>query len=409
MPQIEMYAKSWCPFCQHAKRLLEDKGLQWEEIDVEQEPARAAEMVERAGGRRTVPQIFIDGAHIGGFDDLAALESAGRLDALIASEAETEGTLASEKEATMEAEHVKLVIIGSGPAGYTAAIYAARAELEPVMLAGLTFGGQLMITTEVENYPGFPDGVTGPDLMDHFQKQAERFGTKIFFEDATSVDFSKRPFRVETEERAYLADAVVVATGATAKWLGIDSEERLTNRGVSACATCDGALFRDKEMAVVGGGDTAMEEALFLTRYAPRVTVIHRRDELRASKIMADRALAHEKIEFLWDSEVDEVLGDEFVTGVRTRNLKTDETTDTAIEALFIAIGHKPNTDLFAGQLETDDVGYLKVEPGTSRTNIEGVFACGDAMDPVYRQAVTAAGSGCMAAIDCERWLAENE
>ena len=309
----------------------------------------------------------------------------------------------------MEAQRVKLVIIGSGPAGYTAAIYAARAELEPVMLAGLTFGGQLMITTDVENYPGFPEGVTGPDMMDRFQKQAERFGTQIFFEDATSVDFSKRPFRVETEEHAFLADAVVVATGASAKWLGIASEERLINRGVSACATCDGALFRDKAMAVVGGGDTAMEEALFLTRYATGVTVIHRRGELRASRIMADRALAHEKISFLWDSQVEEVLGEDFVTGVRTKNLKTGETTDTPVEALFIAIGHEPNTKLFEGQLETDDIGYLKVEPGTSRTNIEGVFACGDAMDPVYRQAVTAAGSGCMAAIDCERWLAEHE
>jgi len=309
----------------------------------------------------------------------------------------------------VEAQRVKLVIIGSGPAGYTAAIYAARAELEPVMLAGLTFGGQLMITTDVENYPGFPEGVTGPDMMDRFQKQAERFGTQIFFEDATSVDFSKRPFRVETEEHAFLADAVVVATGASAKWLGIASEERLINRGVSACATCDGALFRDKAMAVVGGGDTAMEEALFLTRYATGVTVIHRRGELRASRIMADRALAHEKISFLWDSQVEEVLGEDFVTGVRTKNLKTGETTDTPVEALFIAIGHEPNTKLFEGQLETDDIGYLKVEPGTSRTNIEGVFACGDAMDPVYRQAVTAAGSGCMAAIDCERWLAEHE
>lgn len=309
----------------------------------------------------------------------------------------------------MDAERVKVLIIGSGPAGYTAAIYAARAELSPVMLAGLTFGGQLMITTDVENYPGFPDGVTGPDMMEMFQKQAERFGTQVHFEDATSVDFSKRPFRVESEERAFLADSVIVATGATAKWIGLESEERLTNRGVSACATCDGALFRDKEMAVVGGGDTAMEEALFLTRYAPKVTVIHRRDELRASKIMADRALKHEKIEFLWDSAVEEVLGDEFVTGVRTKNLKTGELTDKAIDALFIAIGHKPNTELFAGQLETDEVGYLKVKPGTSYTNVEGVFACGDAMDPVYRQAVTAAGTGCMAAIDSERWLAENE
>ncbi len=308
-----------------------------------------------------------------------------------------------------EAEHVKVLIIGSGPAGYTAAIYAARAELEPVMLAGLMFGGQLMLTTDVENYPGFPEGVTGPEMMDMFQKQAERFGTRVFMEDATEVDFSKRPFRVSTEEKSFTADAVIVATGASAKWIGIPSEERLMNLGVSACATCDGALYKGKEMAVVGGGDTAMEEALFLTRHSPKVTVIHRRDELRASKIMQDRALKNEKIEFAWNSEVEEVLGDEFVTGVRIKDTKDASTRDIAIEALFIAIGHKPNTDLFRGQLELDDTGYLKVEPGGSRTNIEGVFACGDAMDPTYRQAVTAAGTGCMAAIDSERWLAEQE
>jgi thioredoxin reductase (NADPH) len=304
-------------------------------------------------------------------------------------------------------ERVKLLIVGSGPAGYTAAIYAGRAELEPVMLAGLQFGGQLMLTTDVENYPGFPEGVTGPEMMERFQQQAERFGTRLIFEDAIQVDLSQRPFRVETDSHAFLADAVVVATGASAKWLGIESEERLMNKGVSACATCDGALYREKEMMVVGGGDTAMEEALFLTRYAPKVTVIHRRDRLRASKIMAERALAHDKIEFRWNSAVEEVLGDDFVTGVRIKDLKTEETTEIAVEALFIAIGHKPNTDLFRGQLEMDDVGYLKVEPGSSRTNIEGVFASGDAMDPTYRQAVTAAGTGCMAAIDAERWLAE--
>ncbi len=305
------------------------------------------------------------------------------------------------------AEHVRVLIIGSGPAGYTAAVYAARAELKPVMLAGFQFGGQLMITTDVENYPGFPDGIAGPDVMDLFQKQAERFGTRVLFEDATSIDLSSRPFKVESDEHAFEADAVVLATGATARWLGLPSEERLTNKGVSACATCDGALYRGKPMAVVGGGDTAMEEALFLTRFATKVTVIHRRDELRASKIMQDRARKNEKIEFLWDSAVEEVLGDDFVTGVRVKNLKSDATSELAVEALFIAIGHKPNTELVKGQLELDDVGYVKVEAGSSRAGVEGVFACGDAMDPVYRQAVTAAGTGCMAAIDAERWLAE--
>jgi thioredoxin reductase (NADPH) len=401
MPEIVMYSKPWCPFCDRAKHLLTEKGQTWTEIDVEADRARASEMTERSG-RKTVPQIFIGDRHVGGFDDLAALEHAGELDALLGTE--DSGERAASED---EPERVRLLIVGSGPAGYTAAIYAGRAELEPVMLAGLQFGGQLMLTTDVENYPGFPEGVTGPDMMERFQQQAERFGTRMIFEDAMQVDLSKRPFRVESDSHVFLADSVIVATGASAKWLGIESEERLINKGVSACATCDGALYRDKAMAVVGGGDTAMEEALFLTRYAPKVTVIHRRDELRASKIMAERALAHEKIEFQWDSAVDEVLGDDFVSGVRIRNLKTDATTEIPLEALFVAIGHKPNTDLFKGQLELDDVGYLKVEPGSSRTNVEGVFACGDAMDPIYRQAVTAAGTGCMAAIDSERWLAE--
>lgn len=307
----------------------------------------------------------------------------------------------------MESEHRRVLIIGSGPAGYTAAIYAGRAGLEPLMIAGLEFGGQLMITTEVENYPGYPDGVTGPVMMEDLQKQAERFGTKILLEDATAVDLSQRPFRVETAAALYTADCVIVATGASARWLGLESEARLRNKGVSACATCDGALFRGRPMAVVGGGDTAMEEALFLARFATRVTVVHRRGELRASKIMQERALANEKIDFAWYSEVEEVLGDEFVTGVRLRDPRDGSTREIAVDALFIAIGHQPNTQLFEGQLDMDDARYLKVEAGTTRTGVEGVFACGDVADPIYRQAVTAAGTGCMAAIDAERWLAE--
>ena len=397
MPSIVMYTKSWCPFCDRAKRLLSSKGQTWTEIDVETEPARRDEMVERSQ-RSSVPQIFIDDRHVGGFDELAELERRGELDTLLGREKEESGV-----------EHARILIVGSGPAGYTAAIYSARAELEPVMIAGLQFGGQLMLTTDVENYPGFPEGVTGPDMMEAFQKQAERFNTRVLLEDATKFDLGERPFRVETEERRFTADAVILSTGASARWLGIPSEERLMNRGVSACATCDGALYRGKEMAVVGGGDTALEEALFLTRYAPKVTLIHRRDELRASRIMQDRARKNEKIEFMWDSAVDEVLGEDFVTGVRVRNVKTGELDELPVEALFIAIGHTPNTDLVRGQLELDDVGYVKVEPGSTRTNVEGVFACGDAMDPTYRQAVTAAGTGCMAAIDAERWLAEQE
>jgi thioredoxin reductase (NADPH) len=305
-------------------------------------------------------------------------------------------------------ERKKLVIIGSGPAGYTAAIYAARAELAPVVVAGLQFGGQLMTTTDVENYPGFPQAISGPEMMELFQKQAERFGSEVLLEDATRVVLTERPFRVETASRTFGADAVILATGASAKWLELESEKRFQNRGVSACATCDGALFRGKPMAVVGGGDTAMEEALFLTRFATQVTVIHRRDKLRASKIMQERALAHPKISFAWNSAVDEVLGGDFVTGVRIRDLQKNEVREIPVEALFVAIGHQPNTRLFQGQIELDEVGYIRVEPGTTRTSREGVFACGDAMDPVYRQAVTAAGTGCMASIDAERWLAEH-
>jgi thioredoxin reductase (NADPH) len=307
-------------------------------------------------------------------------------------------------------ERKKLVIIGSGPAGYTAAIYAARAELAPVVVAGAAFGGQLMITTDVENYPGFPEGVAGPELMELFQKQAERFGTQVVFEDATAVGLGKRPFTVETDSQVFSADSVIVATGATAKWLGLDSEAKYTNRGVSACATCDGALYRGKAIAVVGGGDTAMEEALFLTRFATVVHVIHRRGELRASRIMAERARRHEKIRFVLHSEVAEVLGDEqTVTGVRLRDLRTSALSTLEVGALFVAIGHEPNTSLFRGVLDMNPSGYLEVQAHSTRTNVPGVFACGDAMDPHYRQAVTAAGSGCMAALDAERWLAANE
>jgi thioredoxin reductase (NADPH) len=398
MAEIVMYTKSWCPYCDRAKALLREKGQRWTEIDIEEHEERASEMIERSG-RGTVPQLWIGDRHVGGFDDLADLERRGELDPL----------LGRSKTEASAAERVKVLIIGSGPAGYTAAIYAGRAELQPVMLAGLQFGGQLMLTTDVENYPGFPASVAGPEMMELFQSQAERFGTRVLNEDALRVDLSKRPFRVETEEKAFLADALIIATGALAKWIGLPSEQRLTNKGVSACATCDGALYRGKAMAVVGGGDTAMEEALFLTRYATKVTVIHRRDQLRASKIMQERAKKNEKIEFVWDSAVDEVLGDDFVTGLRVKNLKNGKLSTLDVEALFVAIGHKPNTDLFRGQLDLDDVGYLKVAPGTTRTRVAGVFACGDAMDPIYRQAVTAAGTGCMAAIDCERWLAEHD
>ena len=311
----------------------------------------------------------------------------------------------------------RLVIIGSGPAGYTAGLYAARAELSPLLLAGSGTvpeiglpGGQLMLTTDVENYPGFPDGVTGFEMMDLFRRQAERFGTEVVELDATSVDLARRPFGVRAGDRSWSAEALIVATGARARWLGLPSERHFMNRGVSACATCDGALYRGKEMAVVGGGDSAMEESLFLTRFATTVHVIHRRDALRASRIMARRAMEHPKIRFVWDTVVEEVLGDEEgVTALRLRNTKSGASSNLSVGALFVAIGHVPNTEILAGSLALDPRGYVVVEPGTTLTSVEGVFACGDVMDPTYRQAVTAAGTGCMAAIACERWLAERE
>jgi thioredoxin reductase (NADPH) len=395
MASILMYTKPDCPYCNQAKALLRSKGETWKEIDIEADPAQREAMVERSH-RKTVPQIFVGDRHVGGYDDLVALEDAGELDPL----------LGRAPEPKRKTEHARVVIVGSGPAGYTAAIYAGRADLQPILVAGFHTGGQLMLTTEVENYPGFPDGITGPELMEHFRKQAERFGTTVVAEDATRIDLSKRPFQIETNEARFTADALILSMGASAKWLGIDSEKRLTNHGVSACATCDGALYRGKAMAVVGGGDTAIEEALFLTRYATKVSVIHRRDKLRASKIMQERAKANPKIEFVWNSAVEEVLGSAFVEGVRVRDLEAETTRVLPVDALFVAIGHQPNTKLVEGQLALDSVGYIKVEPGTTRTALEGVFACGDATDPVYRQAVTAAGTGCMAAIDAERWLA---
>jgi len=298
----------------------------------------------------------------------------------------------------------KVLIIGSGPAGLTAALYAARAKLEPLLIAGYTPLGQLMITTDVENYPGFPGGILGPELMALFREQAERFGTEIIDKDATKVDFSSRPFQVWVGPDEYTADSVIVATGASALWLGLDSEEHFRGRGVSACATCDGFFFRDREIAVVGGGDTALEEALFLTRFASKVTMLVRRDQFRGSKIMQDRALAHPKIEVRWNQEVMEVLGDATVSSLRVRDASTGKDTKLDVQGMFVAIGYKPNTDLFIGQLETDERGYLKVVDETG-SKIEGVFVAGDVHDHRYRQAVTAAGDGCKAAIDAERWL----
>jgi thioredoxin reductase (NADPH) len=302
-----------------------------------------------------------------------------------------------------------LIIIGGGPAGYTAALYAARADMNPLVIEGFTFGGQLMITSDVENYPGFSDGIMGPELMQQFRAQAERFGTEFLTDDVTKVDFSERPFRIWVGDDEYLAESVIVATGASARWLGIETEQKMQGRGVSACATCDGAFFRDKNIVVVGGGDSAMEEALFLTRYGRKVTIVHRRDEFRASNIMLDRAREHHKIEFVTNAAVDAVLGDNVVTGLRLRSTETGETWEIEADGVFVAIGHDPNTKLFLDWLDHDERGYLVTKPGTTETNIPGVFAAGDVQDHTYRQAVTAAGSGCMAALDAERYLAARE
>lgn len=303
----------------------------------------------------------------------------------------------------------ELIIIGGGPAGYTTALYAARANLKPLVIEGFQWGGQLMITSDVENYPGYADGVMGPEMMADFRRQAERFGAEFVTDDVTRVDFSEQPLRVWVEDEEYRARSVIVATGASARWLGLESEQRLQGHGVSACATCDGAFFKDRHIVVIGGGDSAFEEALFLTRFGTKVTLVHRRDEFRASKIMIDRAKANEKLELLTPYLPEEVLGDTSVTGVRLRHAETGEILELDAQGFFVAIGHDPNTKLFVDQLDHDDGGYLVTKPGTTETNVPGVFAVGDVQDHIYRQAVTAAGSGCMGALDAERFLASME
>jgi thioredoxin reductase (NADPH) len=309
----------------------------------------------------------------------------------------------------MENDIRELIIIGGGPAGYTAALYSARADLNPLVIEGFQWGGQLMITSDVENYPGYADGVMGPKMMADFRLQAERFGAEYITDDVTKVDFSEQPLRVWVDKDEYRAKAVIIATGAKARWLGLESEDRLKGRGVSACATCDGAFFKTKHIYVVGGGDSAFEEALFLTRFGIKVSLVHRRDQFRASQIMVNRAIANDKIEFITNTEVAEVLGDAQISGLRLRDTRTGETRDVEAGGLFVAIGHEPNTTLFLDQLDHDANGYLITKPRSTETNVPGVFAVGDVQDHVYRQAVTAAGSGCMGALDAERYLAELE
>ncbi len=310
----------------------------------------------------------------------------------------------------MNDETRELIIIGGGPAGYTAALYAARANLEPLVIEGFAWGGQLMITSDVENYPGYPDGIMGPAMMQDFRRQAERFGAEFLTDDVTKVDFSEHPFRVWVGEKEFTSESVIVATGASARQLGLESERLLQGRGVSYCAVCDAAFFREKEVVVVGGGDSAMEEAIFLTKFATKVTLVHRRNDFRASQIMIDRAQANEKIDFATPAVVDEVVAENGQTAaVRLRDLETDEIREIPAQGLFVAIGHDPNTKLFLDQLDHDEAGYLVAKPGSTETNVEGVFAAGDVVDHTYRQAVTAAGSGAMSALDAERWLAARE
>lgn len=406
MAEIVIYTKDYCGYCVRAKSLLKAKGAAYTEIDVTEDRSLQAEMAERSG-RRTVPQIFIDGRPVGGFDDIAALDRRGELDPLITGRVTT---------VVIPDHHHRLIILGSGPAGYTAAIYAARANLAPVVITGIEPGGQLVTTTEVENWPGGDVTLQGPQLMERFHEHARRFETEMIHDHIEKVDLSVRPFQLSGSQGVYTADALIIATGASAMRLGLASEARFMGRGVSGCAICDGYFYKGKPVAVVGGGNTAVEEAIYLSNIASQVTLIHRRDSLRAEKILQDRLfgkVAEGKVSIVWNAEVDEILGgDKGVTGLRLRDAASSVTSDLRLDGVFVAIGHSPNTAIFDGQLAIEK-GYLKVKGGllgnATATSIDGVFAAGDVADPVYRQAVTSAASGAMAALDAERFLSAAE
>ena len=396
---IEIYTTDWCPYCDRAKNLLQSKGLQYTEIDVTNDDLRRQEMINRSQ-RRTVPQIFINGENIGGSDDLAHLATSGELDQYLS------------QSPSEPVHHHRLIVLGSGPAGYTAAIYASRANLAPALISGLEPGGQLTTTTEIENWPGAELSLQGPQLMARIREHVERFDANLINDHIHTVDLQQRPFQLSGDHGVYTSDALIIVTGATAKYLGLASEQQYQGRGVSACATCDGFFYKDKPVAVVGGGNTAVEEALYLAKIASHVTLIHRRKQLRADKILQDRLfkqVAAGKIDVIWDHTVDEVLGDETgVTALRLKQISNGGSQQLSVDGVFIAIGHQPNTQLFENQLALRD-GYIQVHGGSqgnaTGTSIPGVFAAGDVADPVYRQAITSAGTGAMAAIDAEHYL----
>ena len=403
-----MYTTNFCSYCNRAKRILESKNLEFEEINIHGS-AEMRDEIEELTGRRDVPQIFIDQAHIGDDDDLAELAFSGKLDEMF--NREGEGTQMEEIKKNSDGnglEERNVIIIGGGTAGFAAGIYTSRAMLEPLLITGDALGGQLSLTLDLENYPGF-FGTEAAKFIQGMQEQAERFGTEVRFDRVTEVDFNRQPFYVKTYDQAYLAKAVIICTGASPRTLNIPGEEKYGGRGVSYCATCDGFFFQEQHLVVVGGGDAAMEEAIFLTRFASEVYIVHRRDQLRASQILQERAFKNDKIKFIWSSIVEEIQGDgEKVTGALLKNVETDETQVFPIDGVFIFIGHIPNTELFEGVIEMDEQDYIVVD-NLQSTNIEGVFAAGDVHDHVFRQAITAGGAGAAAAISAEKFIAELE
>ncbi len=403
MKKVKIYTTEYCSYCDRAKKILDGLKIAYQEINIFGNLEMRDKIMELTGGRRDVPQIFIDDKYVGDDDDLYNLAVSGELDDMASDQTKEENRGNGNSKST------EILIIGSGPAGLTAALYAGRAELDTVVVTGKEHGGQISITEDIENYPGFTNGIKGPELVAEMTAQAERFGAKIVYDYVHKVDFLSYPFKAWTHDTEYIAKAVVISTGSSPRMLQIPGEQEYIGKGVSYCATCDGFFFKDKEIVVVGGGDAAVEEGMFLTRFATRVTMIHRRDRLRASEILQTRARKNDKIDFIWDTKVTEIIGDgNGVTSSRLLNVKTDEEAIKPVDGVFIFIGHYPNTEIFKGQIEMDEVGYI-ITDRVQHTNIEGVFAAGDVQDYVFRQAITAAGTGAAAAIEAEKFIAELE